>query len=117
MSVSNSLPKDRHDLPISGADTIAAAGYDAYVREFASYGSALRDLFTVADENPQAALINAHAAALHMAFEGAEGWDSAAPYLERSAAATRHATEREQLFCNAVAAWGCLLYTSDAADE
>lgn len=106
MSVSSSLPKDQHDLPISGADAAAIAGYDAYVREFVSYGSSLRDLFAVVDENPNAALLNAHASALHMAFEGAEGWEAAAPYLERAAIGAPQATERERLFCAAVAAWG-----------
>lgn len=96
---------DQFDLPIAGACAVAARGYDAYVSEFLRYGSALRDLFAVADANPGAPLINAHAAALHLAFEGAEGWTAAAPYLDRMSAAIGAAGERERLFCAAVSAW------------
>jgi hypothetical protein len=97
--------RDSFELPISAADAPAAAGYDAYVREFLSYGSELRALFAVADANPASPLLNAHAAALHLAFEGAEGWSAAAPYAEKMASVRRLADAREGLFCDAVAAW------------
>ncbi|MEL7491591.1 MAG: tetratricopeptide repeat protein [Pseudomonadota bacterium] len=97
---------DHHGLAISNASPGAAAGYDAYVREFLSYGAALRDLFAVADASPDCALVNAHAAVLHLAFEGAEGWAQAAPYLARMRARARAPLhERERLFCEAVDAW------------
>ncbi len=96
---------DRFGLSITNATPEGAAGYDAYVREFLSYGSKLRALFAVADASPDAPLLNAHAAALHLAFEGAEGWAHARPYLERMRGAARFATEREQHFCAAVEAW------------
>ncbi len=97
--------KDCFSLPVSGADADAVRGYDRYVAEFLSYGANLRELFAIADENPGAPLLNAHAAALHMAFEGAEGWDFAAPYLARMHAHANVTNEREQLFCAAVGAW------------
>lgn len=100
MTIRNSF-----DLALTGCDAAAAAGYDAYVREFLSYGSQLRALFEIADANPDSALLNAHAAALHLAFEGAEGWAAAAPYLSRMAAARSRANVREALFCEAVEAW------------
>ncbi len=96
--------KDQHSLPITGADDATARGYDAYVNEFLSYGSALRDLFLLADGAPGCALVNAHAAALHLAFEGAEGWSNARPFLRRIEEA-RGLTPREALFCEAVRAW------------
>ncbi|MDZ7626947.1 MAG: tetratricopeptide repeat protein [Parvularculaceae bacterium] len=99
------ISRDRFGLPITNASTGAAAGYDAYVREFLSYGSKLRDLFAVADGSPDAALLSAHAAALHLAFEGAEGWAHARPFLERMRANAGQASEREQMFCAAVEAW------------
>ncbi len=100
------MNKDASELPITGADVTAAAGYDAYVREFLSYGSKLRALFTVAEENPQAPLLSAHAAVLHLAFEGAEGWANAAPYLDAMRkGADASLTERERLFCASVEAW------------
>ncbi|MEE2691113.1 MAG: tetratricopeptide repeat protein [Pseudomonadota bacterium] len=97
--------RDCFDLPVAEADSAAAAGYSAYVREFLSYGSSLRDLFAVADAAPGCALINAHAASLHLAFEGAEGWRSAEPYLVRMRAGDAAASPRERLYCAAVEAW------------
>ncbi len=101
---------DQSGLPISNAADGAATGYDRYVREFLSYGSSLRDLFAVADASPNAALLNAHAAALHLAFEGAEGWTSAAPYLTRMRLAESVATDRERLFAAAVESWAARDY-------
>lgn len=101
---------DQAGLPISNASTDAAAGYDSYVREFLSYGSRLRELFAVADASPDSALLNAHAAALHLAFEGAEGWSHAAPYLARMRLAGSGATDRERLFSAAVESWAARDY-------
>ena len=97
--------KDCFDLAISGADANAARGYDRYVDEFLSYGANLRELFEIADAAPCAPLLNAHAAALHMAFEGAEGWENAAPYLRRMHTHANSANDRERLFCAAADAW------------
>jgi len=110
---------DRHSLSIAGADRDAARGYDRYVAEFLSYGSNLRDLFAVADANPGAPLLSAHAAALHMAFEGAEGWTAAGPCLDRMRAARKDASAREQLFCDAVEAWSLKRFRAafNALDE
>ena len=101
---------DQSGLPISNAAPEAAAGYDRYVREFLSYGSRLRDLFAVADASPDAALLNAHAAALHLAFEGAEGWTNAAPYLSRMRGASSLCSDRERLFVAAIEAWAARDY-------
>jgi len=75
--------------------------------QFLSYGSQLRNLFKIADEYPNCALINAHAACLHMAYEGAEGWKSARPYLDqmRKARQNETLTEREEVFCDQTEAW------------
>ncbi len=96
--------RDCFDLPLTG-DTDAARGYDAYVGELLSYGANLRAFFAVADQAPKSAFLNAHAAALHLAFEGKEGWTNAAPYLARMDAGERGANERERLFCRGVALW------------
>ena len=111
--------KDKHSLSIIGADAAAARGYDRYVAEFLSYGANLRDLFDIADAAPGAPLLNAHAAVLHLAFEGAEGWTAAAPYLERMRAVEAGASERERLFCAAVNAWARKDFRAalDALDE
>ena len=97
--------RDCFDLPLTNADAAAADGYGCYVNEFLSYGANLRDLFAVADGTPESALLNAHAAALHLAFEGAEGWANAAPFVERMRRAGPTANQRERLFCACVDAW------------
>ena len=96
---------DATGLPISNACAAGAAGYDAYLLEFLSYGARLRDLFAIADGAPASTLLNAHAAALHLAFEGAEGWTHAAPYLARMRRGESDATDRERLFAAAVESW------------
>lgn len=97
--------KDAFGLPITGADQSAARGYDYYVAEFLRYGANIRALFETANANPGAPLLNAHAAALHLAFEGAEGWTLAAPCLAAMRAQLASADARERLFCAAVEAW------------
>ncbi|MEM9168836.1 MAG: tetratricopeptide repeat protein [Pseudomonadota bacterium] len=106
---------DQYGLTVTGADAAAAAGYDAYVDEFLKYGANLRDLFAVATAYPHAPLLNAHAAALNLAFEGAEGWEAAAPFLDAMRRAIAHATPRETLFAECVDAWARRRY-HDALD-
>jgi len=107
--------RDFSDLPISGANAAAAAGYNGYVNSFLSYGADIRDLFGVADAAPDTPFINAHAAALHLAFEGVEGWAAAQPYLERMRAARTPISERERLFCAAVNGWEAQDYSQTLA--
>lgn len=99
--------RDCFDMPISGADAPMAAAYNDYVFQFLGYGSELRQMFVAADETPGCALAQAHAATLHLAFEGAEGWAAAEPYLERMRTARTKGpiTEREALYCDTVEAW------------
>jgi len=110
---------DQSGLPISNVCVAGAAGYDAYVREFLSYGSKLRELFAIAENAPGSALLNAHAAALHLAFEGAEGWAHAEHYLARMRRAESGASDRERLFAAAVESWSARDYRSalHALDE
>jgi len=106
---------DQSGLAIAGADAAAAAAYDAYVREFLSYGANLRALFAAADAAPGAMLLQAHAAALHLAFEGAEGFAHARPYMARMRAAAPGSGEREQAFGAAVEAWAARDYRAALA--
>jgi hypothetical protein len=99
------MVRDCFDLKLTNADQACADGYARYVREFLSYGAKLREFFAVAQARPDSALCNAHAAALHLAFEGAEGWTNAKPYLAKMRAAEPSANDRERLFCAAVEAW------------
>lgn len=107
--------RDKYGLEISGADASAGAGYDTYVDEYISYGPALRDFFCVAEENPESAFLNAHAASLHLAFEAQVGWRNAAPFLAKMTAASGHQSERESLYCASVNAWAMKDYFSALA--
>ncbi|MEM6415848.1 MAG: tetratricopeptide repeat protein [Pseudomonadota bacterium] len=99
------IAKDAFDLPVTGASEEQTIGYDDYVVQFLSYGSELRHLFDIASTAPQSAMLNAHAAALHLAFEGAEGWAHAHPFLNAMAAAPSPVSPRETYFCEAVSRW------------
>ena len=81
------------------------AAYDEYCHELLGYGPNLRNLFIAADAAPDCALLNANAAALHLAFEGREGWNDAAPYLALMNNHLAATTEHENIFCRAINAW------------
>lgn len=94
------------DLPVTGASAAGRAACHHYCVQLLSYGPDLRALFDAADKEPGCAYLQANAACLHLAFEGREGWQNAAPYLTRMRAAmTPDLTERELLYCKAVEAW------------
>ncbi|MCI5045827.1 MAG: hypothetical protein MRY72_14125 [Aquisalinus sp.] len=99
----STIKQSRARITNGNADVESA--YADYVQELLGYGANLRALFEAADANPDCTLLNANAAALHLAFEGREGWDDAAPYLTRMQQHRAGITEREDLFCRAVLAW------------
>ncbi|GGD12502.1 tetratricopeptide repeat protein [Aquisalinus flavus] len=90
---------------MTGGDANALPAYEHYCAQLLGYGPRLRDLFAAADAAPDCILLNANAACLHLAFEGREGWEHAAPYLVKAGKALGIATEHERQFCDAVAAW------------
>lgn len=96
---------DQYGLRLSNASPDNVASYDAYAEAFVSYGPDIRALFDGADARPDAPLLQAHAAGLHLAFEARDGFERAQPYLERMRAASATATPREALFCSAVERW------------
>ena len=92
-----------HWVTTESAATIAAI--DVYTADWIGYGTRLRTIFEAADADPTCALVNAQAAAVHMALEAATGFASARPYLKRARTNARYATENEKLFVAAVLAW------------
>ncbi len=92
-----------HIVSTTNPATIAAI--DVYTADWTGYGTRLRTIFAAADADPECALVNAQAAAVHMALEAASGFAAARPYLRRARANARYATEREQQFVSAVVAW------------
>ncbi len=111
--------------PITHAQPRDLEAYQHYIHQLLGYGPDLRDLFEAADANPDCPLLQANAAALHLAFEASEGWSLAETYLgamERAIAGAKTALpENEKSFCRAVQAWAAknwpqaLVLFSDAA--
>ncbi len=85
------------------AATIAAI--DVYTADWIGYGTRLRSIFEAAEADPSCALVNAQAAAVHMALEAASGFAAARPYLKRARINARYASTNEQTFVAAVVAW------------
>ena len=92
-------------LTLTNGDADAQRACEAYCLELLGYGPDLRDMFAAADARPDCPLLNAHAACLHLAFEGREGWTLARPYLDRMAAHQHGLSEHEHEFCTAVTHW------------
>ena len=99
------MSTDQHGLAITRANAETIAEYDCYVDAFLGYGSDIRRIFDAAERAPDCPLINAHAAVLHMAFEGREGFKAAAPFLNRAVATTEGADARERAFVAAAQDW------------
>jgi len=92
-----------HVVTTESAATIAAI--DVYTADWTGYGTRLRSIFEAADADQNCALVNAQAAAVHMALEAATGFAAARPYLKRARVNARWATANEQSFIAAVVAW------------
>lgn len=116
LSAAPSNPKDRQPMPITRQTdrldnpvTTGLAGtldgVNAFIGGFLGYRTEAVDLLPAADADPDAALAQAYAAALHMFAEAHDATANATPYLARAEAAAKGATEREQLTVKAVGAW------------
>ncbi len=92
-----------HLITTSNAQTVAAI--NVYTEDWIGYGPRLRTVIEAADADPDCALANAKAAALHMALEATSGFAAARPYLRRALDHATSASEREQTFVAAVDAW------------
>jgi tetratricopeptide (TPR) repeat protein len=99
------MPTDAHYLVVSTSHPATLAAYDIYASDWIGHGPRVRSIFKAADEDPGCALVNAHAAAVHMALESAQGFKTARRYLTCARKAARDATAREQAFAKAVHDW------------
>ncbi len=99
------MAKDVHDLELTTgrADTLAA--YNVFAGDWIGYGPRVRSIFAAADADADCALVNAQAAAVHMALEAAPGFKKARAYLRRARKVASGATVREQGFVLAIADW------------
>src|SRR5260221_3160093 len=90
---------------VTTTNPATTAAIDIYTADWVGYGTRLRTIFEAADRDPECAMVNAQAAAVHMALEASTGFAAARPYLRRARVNARYATEREQTFVAAVIAW------------
>lgn len=97
--------RDAYGLEVTTANAATIAAIDTYTQDWIGYGTRLRTIFDAADADPESALANAQAAAVHMALEAATGFAAARHYIKRARMVVRDANEREKLFVAAVVAW------------
>ncbi|MEQ1867306.1 MAG: tetratricopeptide repeat protein [Alphaproteobacteria bacterium] len=99
------MAKDLHDLEVTTARAETVAAYNVFATDWIGYGPRVRSIFAAADDDADCALVNAHAAAVHMALEAAPGFKKARGYLRRARKVLPGATAREQAFLTAVNDW------------
>lgn len=99
------MPKDLHDLTLTTERAETVAAFNTYATDWIGHGPRVRSIFEAADADPHCALVNAHAAAVHMALEAAPGFKTARTYLRRARKTAREGTAREQAFIAAIADW------------
>jgi hypothetical protein len=97
--------KDAHDLTLTTAHPSTVAAYNMYAADWIGYGTHVRSIFDAADADPDCAVVNAHAAAVHMALEAASGFRKARLHLTRARKTARDASDREQAFVAAIHDW------------
>jgi tetratricopeptide (TPR) repeat protein len=99
------MSKDLHQLELTTARAETVAAYNVFAGDWISYGPRVRSIFAAADADAECALVNANAAAVHMALEAAPSFKKARGYLRRARKVAPWATAREQAFVSAVADW------------
>lgn len=99
------MAKDLHDLELTTARPETVAAYNVFAGDWIGYGPRVRSIFAAADADADCALVNAHAAAVHMALEAAPSFKKARGYLRRARKVLAGATPREQAFVTAINDW------------
>jgi len=92
-------------LAVSTASPRLAGAIDAVTLELLRYGSDAAAFFLKREDDPDCASANAICAALHLFTMTRAGFDRAAPFLAAARRSRGGATEREQMFVDAILAW------------
>lgn len=98
--------KDAQGLDVTTNSAIAIAAIDRYVDHALGYDKNILDILKGIEADPTCAIAYAHAAAHYLSLETAVAWQQAKPYLQAAKKYAIHTTEREQLYIEAIAAWG-----------
>lgn len=90
--------RDAFDQPVSAENPDTVTALDQYGSAWLSYGNDVGAVFGAAVREPDCAIINAHAAMLHLALEAQAGYEAAQPFLRRALKSADNATARERAF-------------------
>jgi len=91
--------------PVTSETPAVLAGIDTFVEGMLAYEARAADVIAVADAHPDAGLINAYAAALHLLAETPDASAQALPYLRKAQAVAPSVSGREASIIDFVAAW------------
>lgn len=97
--------KDANGLDLTTARSDTLSAYNAFAEDWIGHGPRVRTIFKAADEDPACSLVNANAAAVHMALESAPGFRNARRYLTAARKTARDTTARERAFGMAIYDW------------
>lgn len=96
---------DFQGLLVTTDSEAAMLGLQGFTTELLSHGQRADQILAGADADPECALVNACAGALFLFLHTRAGFERAAPYLQIAEKMVAKASEREQLFVQAVLSW------------
>ena len=96
---------DAQGLEVTTDSPETVQAIDQFTVQLLGYSKGIIAIAQAIESDPTAVILNAHLAALHLFAETAEAPAEAAHYLEIAQANLAKATEREQLYVGAIAAW------------
>lgn len=115
--------KDSQGLTVTTNSPQAIAAINRYTDQALAYGADIIAIFKGIAADPKCAIASGYAAAFYLSHESAESRLKALPYLKAAQKYADTATEREQLFIAAVAAWAegkidrSIAYTQTITDQ
>ncbi|HEY8516606.1 MAG TPA: hypothetical protein VIS07_13935 [Candidatus Binatia bacterium] len=100
------MPTDRNGYEISAASSALVEDLDRFADDFLAARDGAGRVFALAEQNPDCALAQAYAAALHFYAQSSAAIErDALPLLARADALRDHLTPRETLLLDALSAW------------
>jgi tetratricopeptide (TPR) repeat protein len=94
------------ELAITTDSPVTIAAINTFIDEALRYGKdAESSILKGIAADPTCAIAHAYAASYYLSQESSIGWQQAIPHLKAARKYSRHATEREQLYVQAIAHW------------
>ena len=114
---------DAQGLAVATDSPDAIDRINQFADQLLGYGKNAAVILAGTAADPTGVLVNAHAAALYLFGETTASITQALPFLQAAQSRLKHATDREQLYVNAIAAWAdrdldrALVYHETIADR